>query len=379
MTEVHDRISSTLSCGLAIALDDDDYTAIIEIVIGFDVVIIASYLQFNKAGVTVVKDTLSPFQLIEWKAKTQDVFENQQNNNIVWNSGRAHCSISKGSSVHYSDMSRIGCSSGACDNVDDATTTNLHENADSSWLNTFFRQRRRNKSSNIISNAESATSSQPVASLQDVVKSYFQQHGIKRYNLTDVQFLNAYPKSTNQIWHRDNQFRGLTAIVALKDVSDNGPTELIVGSHRPDYRFWSQFVEVIMQNYYLPMMCYFKGGQGCGGLSNAADDDSVLPTSQPPPLLLLVCIDEGDAVLYDARIIHRGRGNNTMMIGDETTTKVLAGEGGGSNNTDDHDRPVLVLRWDAAHTPPPGAGLIISGQVRHWRFPPCLWRSVGLG
>jgi len=51
-------------------------------------------------------------------------------------------------------------------------------------------------------------------------------------------------------------------------------------------------------------------------------------------------IDAGDAILYDARIFHRGRGYRK------------------SNRKSGEDRPVLVLRWDAAKTPPPGSGLI---------------------
>ena len=67
-------------------------------------------------------------------------------------------------------------------------------------------------------------------------------------------------------------------------------------------------------------------------------DYSMILNNNP---LLLSCIDAGDKVLYDARIFHRGRGNNTHKEADA-------------------DRPVLVLRWDAAHTPPPGAGLIVT-------------------
>jgi hypothetical protein len=64
-------------------------------------------------------------------------------------------------------------------------------------------------------------------------------------------------------------------------------------------------------------------------------------------LTLLGCIDAGDAILYDARIFHRGRGNTSL----EAVGNV--------------DRPVLVLRWDASNTPPPGAGLIGTSVNRH--------------
>mmetsp|Transcript_2983 Transcript_2983/g.6485 ORF Transcript_2983/g.6485 Transcript_2983/m.6485 type:complete len:376 (+) Transcript_2983:107-1234(+) len=271
--------------------------------------------NLTRCGVTIVRDTLSPPQLIEWNTKTKDTFDGAQN--IAWQSGRAYYNITK-RSVHYSDMAKIGC---CCDDVDDANHDTINETTNSSWLGAFWRRRR--KSNNSTEN----TTTLPKVSLQDVVQSYFEQHGIKRYMLTDIQFLNAYPKSTNQIWHRDNTFQGLTAIVALKDVSDNGPTELILGSHKQSFSLWPKCLNVI-QNH-LPS--YFKQ-------DGVNSDDSI------PDGSIIGCIDAGDTLLYDARTFHRGRGNN---IGSK-------GEG------NDVDRPVLVIRWDAARTPPPGAGLIVT-------------------
>lgn len=154
-----------------------------------------------------------------------------------------------------------------------------------------------------------------VVSLQDIVKLYFEQHNIERYELTDVQLLNAYPDSTNQIWHRDNTCCGLTAIVALKDVRSNGPTELLIGTHRKDFSLWNVFRSAIFES----------------------SSNKDLQCGQP----LLGCINSGDAILYDARVFHRGRGYKK-----------------GDRQSDDQDRPVLVLRWDSTRTPPPGAGLI---------------------
>jgi hypothetical protein len=75
-------------------------------------------------------------------------------------------------------------------------------------------------------------------------------------------------------------------------------------------------------------------------------EEATLPTKP-----LLACIDAGDAVLYDARIFHRGRGNNCVSQDSEERER---------------DRPVLVLRWDAARTPPPGAGLILTTANIYW-------------
>jgi len=44
----------------------------------------------------------------------------------------------------------------------------------------------------------------------------------------------------------------------------------------------------------------------------------------------------GDAIVYDARALHRGRGYKSGIS----------------------DRPVLIIRWDAHDTPPPGTGFI---------------------
>ncbi|KAL7434999.1 hypothetical protein ACHAXH_006829 [Discostella pseudostelligera] len=280
-----------------------------------------------KYGTTVVKNTLSPKQLVEWNRVTKGVFDggaqtkNNNNNSIVWQSGRAHCHISK-NSIHYNKMTCVGC------NCNERST----EEIPTTWWDELWRRRRvRQRRSN---NGEVLP---PPIFLQDIVQSYFHQHGIQRYMLTDVQFLNAYPKSTNQIWHRDNTSRGLTAIVALCNIRDNGPTELILGSHQSNFSLWSHWWDTI-QN------CLVRNGKECD-----------LDKQKPAPLLLLGCVDAGDALLYDARIFHRGRGhyNNSIhsdKINDDRENDVII------------DRPVLVLRWDAANTPPPGAGIIVTSM-----------------
>jgi len=139
--------------------------------------------------------------------------------------------------------------------------------------------------------------------LQSFIKSYFDLYSIERYKLTQIQFLLAKPGSEHQIWHRDNIAPGLTLIIALKDVKGNGPTELQLGSHLDKFNIFNNHDEV-----------------------------------------LLGCLTAGDAILYDARMIHRGRGY--ALFGDKGEEHL--------------ERPVLILRWDSLSTPPPGTGLIVT-------------------
>lgn len=137
--------------------------------------------------------------------------------------------------------------------------------------------------------------------LRAIVKEYFQRYSVERYQLTQCQFLVAKPGSEHQIWHRDNIAPGLTLLVALDNVNGNGPTEFLLGSH--------------------------------------LGENSILHDGNE---VLLGCLKAGDAILYDARLIHRGRGYK---------------------NEDNSDRPVLILRWDSISTPPPGGGLILTNYV----------------
>lgn len=278
-----------------------------------DAIVSSHANNLSKYGATVIKGTLSPQQFNEWNRKTMTEFD--AGRNTVWNSGRAHISIDE-RSPHYQDMVRIG------GNDIDISTDDTQGIEKISWMDGLWwplLRRRRGRSNN-------HETTEPNVSLQHIVKFYFEQHGIERYMITQLQFLNAYPNSTNQIWHRDNKFMGLTAIVALQDISTNGPTELILGSHQEDYSIWKKCLDC-MQSY-LPES--FK---------QSDDEEENLSLTMP----LLGCIDAGDAIIYDARIFHRGRGYPKS-------------EEEGKNV----DRPVMVLRWDASNTPPPGAGLIVT-------------------
>ncbi|GFH47324.1 hypothetical protein CTEN210_03799 [Chaetoceros tenuissimus] len=144
--------------------------------------------------------------------------------------------------------------------------------------------------------------------LNNIAKEYFESYGISEheYELAQLQLLKAEPKSTHQEWHRDNVNPSLTVIIALTNVGINGPTELFLRSHKSNMDKKNDDVEYISQN------------------------------------ILLGTIDQGDAIVYDSRIIHRGRGYGY--------------------SSDDlksfQDRPVLVIRWDAKATPAPGTGLV---------------------
>ena len=256
--------------------------------------------NLNQCGVSVVKETLSPTQTTRWIETTNEAFANQ-NNNIAWNFGRAHLSVSKRSS-RFSDFSKIG-ESCSCNENEGA------QNAPSGWAFGNFWKRKYS----IDAAKSAAQQTTDTVTLQNIVKSYFEQHKIERYELTDVQFLNAYPESNNQIWHKDNTCCGLTAIIALKDVRSNGPTELLLGTHKQNFSLWTVFQDAVLES----------------------NDNKQSLVGKP----MLGVIDAGDALLYDARIFHRGRGFRKSA-------------------SDQQDRPVLVLRWDAASTPPPGAGLI---------------------
>jgi hypothetical protein len=136
------------------------------------------------------------------------------------------------------------------------------------------------------------------------------------------------------MWHRDNVKPGLTVIVALRDVASNGPTEIILRSH-------------------------------CGDAYSKLEADALCIEER----ILLASIKMGDAILYDSRCLHRGRGYGR--------NKRDKDEDGVVRQFD--DRPVLVLRWDAKQTPAPGTGLIGTtlnmreGEARAFAYTVLSW------
>ena len=311
--------------------------------------------NLQRYGVTVVKNVLSSDQLAEWNAHSKEAFTVNNGRDIVWNSGRAHIIQSKRSSKHYHAMSRIGQSCCCDDDTkgDDAIDDEYANNGPYNWLGIFRRKIHNNKNGD--SSAKMVNESNTTASLQDVIKSYFRRHGIHRYTLSDLQFLNAMPQSTHQIWHRDNKFVGLTALVALRDVRGNGPTEVLLGSHECDTfsMVWHNYWDVVRKKYLPAYFC--KEEEGCVRCEN--ERSAIINESIP----LLGCIDAGDALLYDARIFHRGRGYNTMSTTKEATSTSEGGDGGGDGIVEMIvDRPVIALSMSSPLTPPPGTGLIVT-------------------
>ena len=121
--------------------------------------------------------------------------------------------------------------------------------------------------------------------------------------MTEVQVVDSLPGSDIQIWHADNAKRGITFIIPLVDLTNqNGPTELITGSHS----LWDNT---------FGWMC---GNSGVLGLSVAK------------PLLR-----SGDCLVMDARLLHRG-----------------------GANLSDTSRPILVIRFDSVKSQPPGMTVI---------------------
>ena len=125
--------------------------------------------------------------------------------------------------------------------------------------------------------------------LRDMAEAYCETRRVK---LTQVQFLDSLPGSAAQIWHSDNAARGLTFMLPLEAIRcDMGPTEVLPRSHAS----WAAF-----------------------------------PTTRA-----LSCgpVETGDALVFDARLLHRGGANGSRAR-----------------------RRVLVLRYDVSD--PPGTGLL---------------------
>lgn len=82
--------------------------------------------------------------------------------------------------------------------------------------------------------------------------------------------MTALPGSNSQAWHWDNKKRGLTIIVPLVDFnSDNGATQLLVGSHNMTWSLLAQ-----------------QGAQ-------------------------VIQVPTGSIAAFDSRTYHRGLGNQT--------------------------------------------------------------------
>jgi hypothetical protein len=110
---------------------------------------------------------------------------------------------------------------------------------------------------------------------ENICKEYFSLHSHESvprddYYLSTLQYVNALPGSTNQMWHADNASYGLTIIIPLTNFNaHNGATQLINGSYSYD----------ISRNKFMLFQPDLKMGQ---------------------------------ALLFDSRTLHRGLGNSTL-------------------------------------------------------------------
>ena len=144
-----------------------------------------------------------------------------------------------------------------------------------------------------------------------VAKAFFGDSAWPNVVVSQCQFLASQPGSPAQFYHQDNAQRGLTVLIPLTAVSlPMGPTQLLPGTH------------------------------SLNPSSSLAAAASLLPrlARQEP------CKAEaafGQMLVYDSRTLHRGMANLSQQA-----------------------RPVLVLRYDHKHTPPPGQSLPYTFAMR---------------
>jgi len=132
--------------------------------------------------------------------------------------------------------------------------------------------------------------SRALLSFQPICRGYFPANS--RFSLSTIQCIDSFPNSETQIFHADNAAKGLTFVIPLTDITlENGPTQLISFKNR-----------------------------------------SIL---NPLPKI-------GDVLIFDARTLHRGLGNNSK-----------------------HVRSILTIRYDNIETPPPSMSHL-GATIRHY-------------
>jgi hypothetical protein len=109
-----------------------------------------------------------------------------------------------------------------------------------------------------------------------------------------------------------------------------------------------------MMEMLLPSMMMMMMHDDSNDDSKRNNDDN----SDSLPFILLASINSGEGcymLLYDSRILHRGRGygnsDNYNSNGNSATNNKITKQ-------ELEHRPVLVIRWDAHHSPAPGTGMI---------------------
>lgn len=154
------------------------------------------------------------------------------------------------------------------------------------------------------------------AGVMPLVWEYFaaQGYGDRRPYVSEVQLLVAVPTAVDQFWHVDNAARGVTLVVPLTPVQEDlGPEMFLPGSH----------------HFFDTMLSLWQRARRCGASLLQSDGVAVATMAA------------GDAVLYDARTLHRCA----------------------SNRRYDRTRIALVFRYDTER--PPGVGAV-GTQLVAW-------------
>ena len=147
---------------------------------------------------------------------------------------------------------------------------------------------------------------------QKVVDAYMDGQddtGTGRVYVSEMQFLLSDTGSASQFWHSDNTLGGLTFIVPLVDITTSNGTEIM-----PSSASWTKYIPHWANRYLIHL------NTPISWLASVGLVDTVTPV-----------VKAGDAVIFDARCLHRGKGN------------------AGGN-----PRPILVFRYDFTHRRAPG-------------------------
>jgi len=184
---------------------------------------------------------------------------------------------------------------------------------------------------------------------------------------SEMQLLMTCPNAVQQIWHSDNARGGLTIIIPLVDVTlEHGPTQLLPGTHMltaaSDRGFALWFADMkrgLQDTFTAGKIPDERWDIQPAPIDYDIDDaGNVVADGQNRTI-----IPAGSAVVFDARMLHRGLVNTSrphnacsliLWVGVQTCTLCLIHFCGSDV------RPALVYRYDTKASPPPGQGVIMT-------------------
>lgn len=109
--------------------------------------------------------------------------------------------------------------------------------------------------------------------------------------LSEAQVIVSTSKSTEQPWHVDNSYCGLTVVVPLLELHQcHGPTQFIRGSFSQSSKLHYRLFQMLDP---LLSLCAWRGWPAVVSKHFVSPVDTQL----------------GDAIVFDARTLHRGLGN----------------------------------------------------------------------